>query len=145
MPEEKIARLKDYIQSTIVFIIVHGICTFDMTMKTTLYELFNISDNSKAEDIASIKQAVSARDCLRYLRDAKRFTSSDVMFVQYLFKKIDCGEQYEKCYKYAEKQDALCFYEKPPGNIFFSHKYFSFSIKILKFQEAMEGAFKSQI
>lgn len=139
MPEEKIARLKDYIQSTIVFIMVHGICTFDMTMKTTLYGLFNIADNSKAEDIASIKQAVSARDCLRYLRDAKRFTSSDVMFVQYLFKKIDCGEQYEECYKYAEKQDALCFYEKPPGNIFFLSQIFFFFYKNLKISRSYGG------
>lgn len=86
VPVEKIARLKDYIQN-----------------------------NCKTEDIASIKQAVSARDCLRYLRDAKLFTSSDVMFVQYLFKRIDCKEQFAECYKYAEKQDALCFYEKPPA------------------------------
>nr|XP_034316342.1 uncharacterized protein LOC117685877 [Crassostrea gigas] len=86
VPVEKIARLKDFIQNS-----------------------------CKAEDITSLKQAVSARDCLRYLRDAKLFTSSDVIFVQYLFKRINCNELFVECYKYAEKQDALCFYEKPPA------------------------------
>lgn len=99
---------------------------FEYEDENNLIWAFFISDSCKAEDIASIKQAVSARDCLGYLRDAKRFTSSDVMFVQYLFKKIDCREQFEKCYKYAEKQDALCFYEKPPGNIFLSKIFFVF-------------------
>lgn len=87
VPVEKIARLKDFIQNS-----------------------------CKAEDITSLKQAVSARDCLRYLRDAKLFTSSDVIFVQYLFKRINCNELFVECYRYAEKQDALCFYEKPPAN-----------------------------
>lgn len=41
VPVEKIARLKDYIQSTIVLIIVHCICTLNMKMKTTLYGLFS--------------------------------------------------------------------------------------------------------
>lgn len=80
-------------------------------------DCFCISDTCKSEDIASLKQAISARDCLRYLRDAKLLTSSDVIFVQYLFKKIDCKELFAECYKYAEEQEALCFYEKPPGNI----------------------------
>lgn len=82
-----------------------------------LWIIFYISDSCKAEAIASLKQAVSARDCLRYLRDTKLFTSSDVIFVQYLFKRMDCKELFEECYRYAEEQDALCFYEKPPGNI----------------------------
>lgn len=85
---------------------------------------FDISDSCKAENNASIKQAVSARDCLIYLRDAKLFTTSDVIFVQYLFKRIDCKELFVECYKYAEKQEALCFYEKPPSNIFLSYQYF---------------------
>lgn len=92
-------------------------------------DFFNISDNCRAEDIASIKQAVSARDCLRYLRDAKLFTSADVIFVQYLFKRIDCKELFAECYKYAEAQEALCFYEKPPGNIILISQTFFFSKK----------------
>lgn len=87
-------------------------------------DYFYISDSCKAEDITSLKQAMSPRDCLRYLKDAKLFTSSDVIFVQYLFKRIDCKEQFAECYKYAEEQEALCFYEKPPGNILISQMFF---------------------
>lgn len=72
---------------------------------------------------------MSARDCLRYLRDTKLFTSSDVIFVQYLFKKLDCKELFAECYKYAEEQEALCFYEKPPG-IFFIIQLFCFFNRI---------------
>lgn len=89
-----------------------------------LWITFQISDSCKAENITSLKEAMSPRDCLRYLRDAKLFTPSYVIFVQYLFKKIDCKEQFAMCYKYAEKQDALCFYEKPPGNITLISKMF---------------------
>lgn len=131
MPVEKIARLKDFIQSTIVLTIVNFICSLNMKIKTTVDGIFfYISDSCKAEDITSLKQAVSARDCLRYLRDAKLFTSSDVIFVQYLFKRINCNELFVECYKYAEKQDALCFYEKPPGNIILI--FFLFLKKIVK-------------
>lgn len=131
MPVEKIARLKDFIQSTIVLTIVNFICSLNMKIKTTFDGIFfYISDSCKAEDITSLKQAVSARDCLRYLRDAKLFTSSDVIFVQYLFKRINCNELFVECYKYAEKQDALCFYEKPPGNIILI--FFLFLKKIVK-------------
>lgn len=120
---EKLATLKDYIQSTIVLIILNCISSLNMKIRTAFlrHELFyfDISDSCKAENIASIKQAVSARDCLKYLKNAKLFTSSDVIFVQYLFKRIDCKELFAECYKYAEEQETLCFYEKPPGNIFF--------------------------
>lgn len=68
----------------------------------------------------SLKQASSPRDCFRILKDAKLFTSSDIIFIQYLLKKIDCTELFEKCYEYAEAQKALCFYEKPPGKTFFT-------------------------
>lgn len=119
VPVEKTARLKDFIQSMIVLIIVHDIYFENDDQNNILLITFYISDTCKAEDITSLKQAMSPRDCLRYLRDAKLFTSSDVIFVQYLFKRIDCKKQFAECYKYAEEQEALCFYEKPPGNIFF--------------------------
>lgn len=66
----------------------------------------------------SLKQANSPRDCFRILKDAKLFTSADVIFIQYLLKKMDCTELFEKCCEYAEAQKALCFYEKPPGTTF---------------------------
>lgn len=41
-----------------------------------------------------------------------------MIFIQYVLKKIDCQELQAQCYKYAETIEALCFYEKPTGNIF---------------------------
>lgn len=30
-------------------------------------------------------------------------------------KKLDCGQLYEQCYRYAKKIEALCFHEQPLG------------------------------
>lgn len=64
----------------------------------------------------SIRTATSARDCFRILNDAKLFTPTDMIFAQYILKKLGCAELFAECVKYAETQKALCFYEKPPGN-----------------------------
>lgn len=66
--------------------------------------------------MGSLEQAYTARACLRFLQKEKLFIPSDVIFMQYLMKKIDCQDLFVKCYGYAEAQKALCFYEKPPGN-----------------------------
>lgn len=66
--------------------------------------------------MASLEHAKTARDCLRFLRKKRLFIPTDVIFIQYLLKNIDCGDLFDKCYRYAEAQKALCFYEKPPGN-----------------------------
>lgn len=66
--------------------------------------------------MASLEQANTVSACLKFLKKEKLFIPSDVIFMQYLMKKIDCLDLFEKCYEYAEAQKALCFYEKPPGN-----------------------------
>lgn len=66
--------------------------------------------------MASLEHAKTARDCLRFLRKKRLFIPTDVIFIQYLLKNIDCGDLFDKCYRYAEAQKALCYYEKPPGN-----------------------------
>lgn len=97
----------------LVSIICISICK---TKQKSTDNLFYISDSSGDNTSLNIIKAVSARECLQYLRDTKLFIPSDVIFVQYLLKRIDCTELYLKCYKYAEGCKALCFYEKPPGN-----------------------------
>lgn len=79
--------------------------------------LFAFLDSCKVEDATSLEQAVTPRDILRILKNNKLFTPSDVICMQYLLKRTDCQDLYTQCIKYAEEQDALCFYEKPLGNI----------------------------
>lgn len=67
--------------------------------------------------MTSLKLAVTPRDILRILKNNKLFTPSDVICMQYLLERTDCQDLYTQCVKYAEEQDALCFYEKPLGNI----------------------------
>lgn len=84
VPEEKIEKMKSLIQNS-----CEGISGSD------------------------IQNAVSARDCLTFLTNANLLTWKDVIFIQYLMKKLDCGQLYEQCYRYAEKIEALCFHERP--------------------------------
>lgn len=77
---------------------------------------FFFLDSCIVEDMTSLVQAVTPRDILRILKNNKLFTSSDVICMQYLLKRTDCQDLYIKCIKYAEEQNALCFYEKPLGN-----------------------------
>lgn len=79
--------------------------------------VFMVVDSYKVKDMTVFAQAVSARDYLGILCDQKIFTPLDVIFVQYLLRKTDCMELFEKCRIYAEAHAALCFYEKLPGNI----------------------------
>lgn len=80
------------------------------------FGLFAFLDSCKVEDTTSLEQAVTTRDILRVLKKNKLFTQSDVICMQYLLKRTDCQHLYTQCIKYAEEQNALCFYEKPLGN-----------------------------
>jgi hypothetical protein len=71
-------------------------------------------------DGKAVEKVNSIRELFLLLRENKLFTQSDVIFIQGLFKQIDCGKLYNKCIKYARKHGALCFYEKQPGA--FLHK-----------------------
>eukprot|EP00105_Crassostrea_gigas_P007184 XP_011421347.1 PREDICTED: uncharacterized protein LOC105323978 [Crassostrea gigas] len=82
-------------------------------------QLKNFIENTyRVDNMASLEQANTASACLKFLQEENLFIPSDVIFMQYLMKKIDCRDLFDKCYRYAEAQKALCFYEKPPGNGF---------------------------
>lgn len=76
----------------------------------------SVLDSCRVDNMASLEHAKTARDCLRFLKKERLFIPTDVIFIQYLLKSIDCRDLFDKCYRYAEAQKALCFYEKPPGN-----------------------------
>lgn len=80
--------------------------------------LKDLIENSDAvQDVPSIRQAKSVRDCLRILRDEKTFTALQVMVVQYLMKKTDCADLENACIEYAKEDDNIMyFYVKKEEN-----------------------------
>lgn len=77
----------------------------------------------------SVLDAKSAMDCLTILQDEKLFTQTDVIFMQFLCRETDCLELNDICIEYAEKQKALCFFEKQSGN--FSVDYVTYLIFVM--------------
>lgn len=74
-----------------------------------------ITASDKIKNRTSVLEAETTLDCLRILQDENLFTQEDVIFMQFLCKETDCLDLNEKCIKYAEKQRALCYFEKNPG------------------------------
>lgn len=77
----------------------------------------------------SVLDAKSAMDCLTILQDEKLFTQTNVIFMQFLCRETDCLELNDICIEYAEKQKALCFFEKQSGN--FSVDYVTYLIFVM--------------
>lgn len=75
----------------------------------------------KGVNAEEVHNAVSVRACLRILKKANYFTSTDVIHMQYVLKKIGCEELFEKCLEYAKEEDAFCFHNMPPGNVFINY------------------------
>lgn len=73
---------------------------------------------NKVKHRKAVLEAKSALDCLRILQDESLFTQTDVIFMQFLCRETDCLDLNEKCIEYAEKQKALCFYERTQGKTF---------------------------
>lgn len=78
----------------------------------------NITASNKIQNRKSVLEAKRTSDCLRILQDENLFTQADVIFMQFLCGETGCFDLYEKCIEYAEKQRALCYFEKKSGKIF---------------------------
>lgn len=92
---------------------------------------FIFTDSYKCRDKTSLLEAKSVAECLGVLRDNELFKPSDVIFIQFLLKETDCWDLYKQCIKYAEEQNALCFYEKQSGIVL--HRFFCFFMVSLTF------------
>lgn len=79
--------------------------------------MFIFLASNKVKNQKSVLKAKSAMDCLRILQDEHLFTQKDVIFMQFLCRETNCLKLYAKCIEYAEKQKALCFFEKPSGKV----------------------------
>lgn len=82
-------------------------------------------DSGAVQDVTSLRQAKSARDCLRILRDEKTFTPLHVMVVQYLMKRTECEELEQKCIEYAKEKDVMYFHVNPSGKLRFTYQFLS--------------------
>lgn len=95
---------------------------FNQTLVIHILYLAYFIDSCKDKDIelsTLIKNANSAREYFRILKERELFTPSDVIFMQFLLRESNCGVLNEKCIAYAKTQKALCFYEEPPSKFFF--------------------------
>lgn len=70
------------------------------------------------KDVTELYKANTAADCFMILWKEDIITISDVVAMQFLLNETECEELERKCVQYAKKQNALYFYEKPPGITF---------------------------
>lgn len=77
---------------------------------------FLLLATDEVKDRKTVLKATSAFDCIRILQEEKLFTQRDVIFMQFLCSESNCSDLYDKCVEYAEKQKALCYFEKRSVN-----------------------------
>lgn len=85
---------------------------------------FFFTDSLQLNDKTSLMEAESVAECLGVLKDNELFKPSDVIFIQFLLRETNCWDLYKQCIKYAEEQNALCFYERQSGKVY--HLPFAF-------------------
>lgn len=78
---------------------------------------FFFTDSLQLNDKTSLMEAESVAECLGVLKDNELFKPSDVIFIQFLLRETNCWDLYKQCIKYAEEQNALCFYERQSGKV----------------------------
>lgn len=70
------------------------------------------------EDTAKkLEKTKSAADVLKFLHKKEIFKPSDVIAMQFLLQETGCEELEKKCVEYAKRQNAMYYYETPPGII----------------------------
>lgn len=89
-----------------------------MIFKGLRNNIFIISVSCKDVNTVDLKRAVSANDCLKAVKEANHFTSTNVIYMQYVLDTIGFGGLSEKCVEYAKGQDALCYHKVQTGNAF---------------------------
>lgn len=97
-----------------------------ITINVMIFIFVYLVGTKKVKDEASIETATSAEECLQVLVKENIFTHNDVIFMQFLCRETECTELDSKCQDYAKAHKALCFFEKPKGNFFYSPLMFAF-------------------
>lgn len=82
-----------------------------------MFVLFILGSKKVKTNVKSLNEAKSARDCFRILDSENLFSHSDVIFMQFLLRKTECKGLEIKCIEYANRHNALGFYEKQTGKV----------------------------
>lgn len=67
------------------------------------------------KDVKELDQAENAADCFTILWKEELITTSNVIAMQFLLQETQCEDLEKKCVEFAKKQNAIYYYEKPPG------------------------------
>lgn len=67
------------------------------------------------KDVKELDQAENAVDCFTILWKEELITTSNVIAMQFLLQETQCEDLEKKCVEFAKKQNAIYYYEKPPG------------------------------
>lgn len=65
-----------------------------------------------------LKKAKNAADCFMVFWKEEIITTSNIIAMQFLLQETKSEELERKCVEYAKKQNAIYYYEKPPGITF---------------------------
>lgn len=67
------------------------------------------------KEVKILDEAKNAADCLIFLWKEEMITTSNVIAMQFLLQETKCEDLERKCVEFAKKQNAIYYYEKPPG------------------------------
>lgn len=70
------------------------------------------------KELKELDQAKNASECFLILWKEEIITTSNVIAMQFLLQETECEDLERKCVEFAKKQNAIYYYEKPPGITF---------------------------
>lgn len=80
--------------------------------------IFLIVVSCDIKEVKELNKAKNAADCFMVLWKEEIITTSNVIAMQFLLQETNSEELERKCVEYAIKQNAIYYYEKPPGITF---------------------------
>lgn len=83
-----------------------------------MYGIFLIVVSCDIKEVKELNKAKNAADCFMVLWKEEIITTSNVIAMQFLLQETNSEELERKCVEYAKKQNAIYYYEKPPGITF---------------------------
>lgn len=81
--------------------------------------IWSIAESCDIKQDKELEKANNAAECFMVLWKEEIITTSNVIAMQFLLQETKCKELERICVEYAKKENALHFYERPPGIIFY--------------------------
>ncbi|XP_062592256.1 uncharacterized protein LOC134253689 [Saccostrea cucullata] len=89
---------------------------FEIRVTNFIGETREVIYDQEAVTEGAVSTCNTLRKVLEILKREGLFSNCDVILVQYVLRRIGCLDLYERCYKYAQACEALCFFERQPEN-----------------------------